>query len=60
METNCLIKIKNIKPQSTKNAEERKKDIKNTYILKNEEKIKGKKYYCLMIYIQQEVQQMNA
>ncbi len=43
METNCLIKIKNIKPQSTKNAEERKKDIKNTYILKNEEKIKGKK-----------------
>ena len=60
VETNCLIKIKNIKPQSTKNAEERKKDIKNTYILKNEEKIKGKKYYCLMIYIQQEVQQMNA
>ena len=43
VETNCLIKIKNIKPQSTKNAEERKKDIKNTYILKNEEKIKGKK-----------------
>ena len=43
VETNCLIKIKNIKPQSTKNAEERKKDIKNTYILKNEKKIKGKK-----------------
>lgn len=43
VETNCLIKIKNIKPQSTKNAEERKKDIKNTYILKNKEKIKGKK-----------------
>ena len=43
IETNCLIKIKNIKPQSTKNANERKADIKNIYILKNAEKIKGKK-----------------
>ena len=47
METKCLLKIKNIKPQSTKNAEERKKDIKNTYILQNKDKVKNRKILIL-------------
>lgn len=43
VETDCLIKVKNIKAQSQKGLQDRKNDIKNAYMLKNIEKIKGKK-----------------
>lgn len=43
METTCLFKIKNIKPQSTKGYTERVFDVKGVYKLENIEKIKGKK-----------------
>ena len=44
--SNILIKTKNIKPQSTKNEEERKENIKNAFEIKNEQAkkvIKNKK-----------------
>lgn len=41
--TNCLYKDKNIVAQSTLNKEEREQNIKNVYILKNEDLLKGKK-----------------
>ena len=47
VERNCLIKIKNIKPQSEKSADSRKSDIKNVYKLENIEKIRGKKVLIL-------------
>lgn len=43
IETNCLIKVKNIRPQSEKGYKERQKDIKGVYKLKNKDKIMGKK-----------------
>ena len=47
VETNCLIKAKNIKPQSTKTAKERQIDIKNVFAIQNVEKIKNKKLLLL-------------
>lgn len=47
VETNCLIKAKNIKPQSTKTAKERQVDIKNVFAIQNVEKIKNKKLLLL-------------
>ncbi len=47
VETNCLIKTKNIKPQSTKTAKERQIDIKNVFAIQNVEKIKNKKLLLL-------------
>lgn len=47
MEANCLIKIKNIKPQSTKNANERKVDINQSFAIKNIEKLENKKVLIL-------------
>ncbi len=47
VETNCLIKTKNIKPQSTKKAKERQIDIKNVFAIQNVEKIKNKKLLLL-------------
>lgn len=47
IETKCLLKAKNIKPQSTKTAKERKYDIKNAFIIQNEDKIKNKKLLVL-------------
>ena len=43
IETNCLIKNKNTKPQSVKNLSDRIKDVKGIYEIKNIEKIKGKR-----------------
>jgi len=43
IETNSLIKIKNTKPQSEKNAKDRAKDVKGIYKIKNIDKISGKK-----------------
>ena len=47
VETNCLIKTKNIKPQSTKKAKERQINIKNVFAIQNVEKIKNKKLLLL-------------
>lgn len=47
VETNCLIKAKNIKPQSTKTAKERQIDIKSVFAIQNVEKIKNKKLLLL-------------
>lgn len=47
VETNCLIKTKNIKPQSTKTAKERQIDIKNVFAIQNIDKIKNKKLLLL-------------
>lgn len=43
IENDCLIKNKNIKPQSQKNLKDRMKDVKGVYELKNIEKIQGKR-----------------
>ena len=43
IENDCLIKNKNIKPQSQKNLKDRIKDVKGVYELKNTEKIQGKR-----------------
>lgn len=43
VETDCLIKVKNVKPQSMKKARERKLEIADAYSLQNIEKIRGKK-----------------
>lgn len=43
IETNSLIKVKNIKPQSGKKLKDRARDIKGVYNLQNIDKIKGKK-----------------
>lgn len=40
---NCLIKSKNIVPQSTLNKEEREQNIKNVYEIKNKHKLLNKK-----------------
>ena len=45
--TNCLVKTKNIKPQSTKTAKERQIDIKNVFTIQNVDKIKNKKLLLL-------------
>ena len=45
--TNCLVKTKNIKPQSTKTAKERQIDIKNIFAIQNVDKIKNKKLLLL-------------
>ena len=47
VETNCLVKTKNIKPQSTKTAKERQIDIKNVFTIQNVDKIKNKKLLLL-------------
>lgn len=41
--SNCLVKIKNVVPQSTLNKEQRKQNIKGVYQVKKEETIKGKR-----------------
>lgn len=43
IETNSLIKIKNTRPQSEKNAKDRSKDVKGVYNLQNIDEIKGKR-----------------
>ena len=43
VENDCLIKNRNIKPQSQKNLKDRIKDVKGVYELKNIEKIQGKR-----------------
>ena len=43
IETKCLIKTKNIKPQSTKTAKQRQIDIKNVFAIQNVDRIKNKK-----------------
>ena len=45
--TNCLVKTKNIKPQSTKTAKERQIDIKNVFAIQNVDRIKNKKILLL-------------
>ena len=47
IETKCLIKTKNIKPQSTKTAKQRQIDIKNVFAIQNVDKIKNKKILLL-------------
>ena len=47
VETNCLVKTKNIKPQSTKTAKERQIDIKNVFAIQNVNRIKNKKILLL-------------
>lgn len=47
LELDILIKVKNIKPQSTLDKENRKMNIQNVYKLQNAEKIKGKKVLLL-------------
>lgn len=42
-ESKCLMKTKNIKPQSNKNVMDRRKDIKGVYSLENIDRITGKK-----------------
>ena len=60
IETKCLIKTKNIKPQSTKTAKQRQIDIKNVFAIQNVDKIKNKKFYYLMTFILQAQLQMNV
>lgn len=43
LEITSLVKVRNIKPQSTKNVKDRILDIKGVYNLENIEKIKGKR-----------------
>ena len=47
MQTNIIIKYKNIVPQSTLNQNGRKENIKNVYKVINKEKIKNKKILIL-------------
>lgn len=46
-ETNCLVKTKNIKPQSKNDAKKRKTEIKNVFKIQNISKIKNKKVLIL-------------
>lgn len=43
VETNCLIKIKNIVPQSTLNKEQRERNVKGVYKLQNIQNLQNKK-----------------
>lgn len=43
VQSNCLVKIKNIRPQSEKGLKDRIINVKNVYNLQNIEKIKGKR-----------------
>lgn len=43
LESNVLLKIRNIKPQSTLNKLERNENVKNAYMIKNVDKIKNKR-----------------
>lgn len=47
IETDCLIKIKHTKPQSSLNKQERMENVKDVYKLQNKEKIKDKKIILL-------------
>ena len=46
-ENNCLVKVKNIKPQSQNDVEKRKTEIKDVFQIQNIEKIKNKKVLIL-------------
>ena len=46
-ETNCLVKTKNIKPQSKNDAKKRKTEIKDVFKIQNIAKIKNKKVLIL-------------
>ena len=46
-ENNCLIKVKNIKPQSQNDVEKRKTEIKDVFKIQRIEKIKNKKVLIL-------------
>ena len=46
-ENNCLVKVKNIKPQSRNDAKKRKTEIKDVFKVQNIEKIKNKKVLIL-------------
>ena len=46
-ENNCLVKVKNIKPQSRNDANKRKTEIKDVFKVQNIEKIKNKKVLIL-------------
>ena len=46
-ENNCLVKVRNIKPQSKNDAKKRKTEIKDVFKVQNIEKIKNKKVLIL-------------
>lgn len=46
-ENNCLVKVRNIKPQSRNDAKKRKTEIKDVFKVQNIEKIKNKKVLIL-------------
>lgn len=46
-ENSCLVKVKNIKPQSKNDAKKRKTEIKDVFQIQNIEKIKNKKVLIL-------------